>query len=189
MKKEKSPSFYTGKGYLKVGKYAYRPLYREIAALLPDPHELPTIVDLGCGIGYFAEFLYKFGYRDYIGIDFSKRVLNLARKNAPDFEYILLNLYDDGLKDIVEKYRIFTMIETLEHISDDFLVLKSLPTGSTIIGSVPESNAAGHVRIFKGPSDVCSRYSSMIRFDFLKTIHINKKKPENVITVFRGTII
>ena len=187
MSKEKDANFYTGKGYLKVGKDAYRPLYQEVVNLLPEGQA--RIIDLGCGVGYFARFLLEKGYKYYVGIDFSEHMIELAKKQAPDFEYMLLDLYDSRLKRLIAKHRIFTILETLEHISNDLKVLKNLPSGATIIGSVPSSKAEGHVRIFKGPWDVSRRYSSMIKFDFFKPLIINKRKPKNIITVFRGTII
>lgn len=185
MREEKS-KFYTGKGYLKAGRYAYRPLYTQIINLLPKPHKCPTIIDLGCGIGYFAGYLCKLKYDKYIGFDFSKTVLELAKKHTPKFEYVLLNLYDDNFEETVKNYNLFTIIETLEHIVNDFDVLNKLPSKSLIVGSVPNSKSQGHVRIFKGVHDVFNRYQSIIKFNFFTEFILNNKKPNNVVTIFRG---
>ena len=183
---EKKSKFYTGSGYLKVGRYAYRPLYTQIINLLPNPDKCPTIIDLGCGIGYFAGYLCKRKYTKYIGFDFSKSVIELAKKHAPDFEYVLLNLYDDNLEELIKSYNLFTMIETLEHIDNDFDILNKLPTGSVLVGSVPNSKSKGHVRVFRGVHDVFNRYQSIIKFNFLNEFILNYKKPNNVVTIFRG---
>ena len=168
MFKEKPASFYTGQGYLKVGRNRYRLLYNEIINLLPKPNECPPIIDLGCGVGYFAEILYKKGYRKYIGIDFSKHMIKYAKKNVPGYEYVLLDVYDDQLEEFAKKYEMFIMLETLEHITDDIGVLKKL-SNSIIIGSVPNANSKGHVRTFDGIGDVFNRYKSIITH---RTLHI-----------------
>ena len=188
MGKELPASHYTGQGYLKKRSFErYMPLYKLIASLLPPPDSHPEILDLGCGIGYFAKVLYDIGYRNYLGIDFSKDILDLAKKHMPHYEYKQLNLYSPEAKKLMSKYKLFTMIETLEHIDKDISVLKSLPKKSTIIGSVPSGMSAGHVRCFSGIPDVENRYSNVINFDFFDTIRI-KPKLKAVITIFRGTI-
>jgi 2-polyprenyl-3-methyl-5-hydroxy-6-metoxy-1,4-benzoquinol methylase len=187
MNEEKPPRFYKGKGYLKKGKeYGYRPLYRQIFSLLPL--DRPLIIDLGCGVGYFARFLSQRGYKRYIGIDFSQHMINLAKRHAPEFEYILRDLYSERFEAIAKNFKLFTIIETLEHIEDDMFVLEKLPKGSIIVGSVPNTMSMGHVRVFNGPKDVSSRYSSLILFDFFNVIILNKRNPEDIITVFRGKI-
>ena len=188
MRKEKKSKFYTGKGYLKEGKFeAYKSLYKHIISLLPEPNECSKIVDLGCGVGYFAKVLYEMGYKKYIGVDFSQDMINHAKENAPYYDYFLSNLYDKGIKEFFSEYNLFTIIETLEHIKNDYQVLEKLPIGSIVVGSVPSSFSSGHVRIFKGISEVVRRYDNIIKFNFLETrpsIKLNKE----IITVFRGII-
>lgn len=188
MRKEKTSKFYTGKGYLKEGTFElYKSLYKDIISLLPEPNVCSRIVDLGCGVGYFAKILYEMGYVKYVGIDFSQDMLNHAKKNAPYYDYFLLSLYDEEIEEFLSEYDLFTIIETLEHIENDCQVLEKLPIGSMIIGSVPSSFSSGHVRVFKGISEVVRRYDNIIKFDFLETrpsIKLNKE----IITIFRGII-
>jgi len=188
MGKELPASQYTGKGYLKKRMFErYTPLYLNVASLLPPPKSCPTIIDLGCGVGYFAKILYGLGYLDYIGLDFSEDILNLAKKHMPHYSYIKANLYSKKARIIISNNSLFTMIETLEHISEDVDVIKSMPKQSTIIGSVPSSQSAGHVRVFSGPSAVVARYEKIIDFNFVKKIHL-RPKAKSTITIFRGTI-
>ena len=182
---EKPVSFYTGKGYLRPGIFDfYKILYEEIASLLPPPDECPNIIDLGCGVGYFAKILSSMGYKNYIGIDFSEKILKHAKRITPQYKYELGNLHSKKIRGIILKNKLFIAIETLEHITEDIKVLKSLPKGSLIIGSVPAKLSAGHVRCFKGVSDVFQRYHSLIEFNFIKTIIMKPKL--NVVTIFRG---
>jgi len=187
MSEEKSAKYYTGRGYLKVGLNRYKPLYNEIIKLLPKPYDCPTIIDLGCGVGYFASLVYKKGYKNYIGIDFSEDMIKHSKKRVPNYEYILINLSDEKLKEIIKNYKLFIMLETLEHINNDLDVLNKIPSNAVIIGSVPNINAKGHVRTFGGIHDVFNRYESIIEFDFLKELKMNPKQ-DSKITIFRGVI-
>lgn len=188
MSREKPPSFYTGLGYLRAGNDRYGLLYEEVIELLNKPEEASTILDIGCGVGYFAERLLKRGYKDYIGLDFSQDMIDLASTLVPAYQYILMDVYDENFQSFVETFQWFIILETLEHISNDMEVLNKLPSGATIIGSVPSSYCDGHVRVYKGVHDVFNRYEGIIKFNFLKEIRINLIKKNNVLTIFRGII-
>jgi len=61
----------------------------EFASLLPKNG---TVLDVGCGAGIpIAKFLAKGGF-DVTGIDFSKNMLKLARKNVPEARFILKDM-------------------------------------------------------------------------------------------------
>lgn len=188
MGRELPASQYTGKGYLKKNMLGrYTPLYLDVASLLPPPNLCPNIIDLGCGVGYFAKILYGLGYLNYIGLDFSEDILKLAKKHMPHYDYVQANLHSQKAKEIMLNNSLFTMIETLEHISEDIEVIKSLPKQSTLIGSVPSSQSAGHVRVFSGPSAVVARYEKIIDFNFFKKMHL-RPNAKTTITIFKGTI-
>lgn len=187
-RKEKTASFYTGRGYIKEGTFErHKPLYYEVARLLPKPNECSRIIDLGCGVGFFAKVLYERGYKEYTGIDFSKGMLKHARRNAPEYDYIQLSLYDEEINDLIKGCKLFTILETLEHLKDDLGVLNTLPSGATIVGSVPSADSKSHVRRFLSIAAVVKRYSSIINFDFLKTKHMHTDKG-GMFVIFRGNI-
>jgi len=186
MSKEKPSSFYTGEGYLRRGIKPYEPLYNEIIALLDEPEKSPTIVDLGCGVGYFASILYKKGYRNYIGMDFSTHMITYSKTIVPHYEYLLIDFNDEKLIEAIRNYRLFIMLETLEHIVNDRHVLQKIPSGSLIICSVPNTDSKTHVRTFMGISDVFNRYKDIINFNFLKEVITNPNKKDNIFTIFRG---
>jgi len=187
-REEKPASFYTGKGYLKNKSKAfnrYKPLYEELINLLPPPKKCPEIIDLGCGVGFFAKIVHQKGYKNYTGIDFSEDMLKHARKNAPKYNFMQLDL--NGDLNILKENTLFTAVEVLEHLKNDCEVIKKLPRGSTIIGSVPSAYSTAHVRVFTCSDDVSTRYSDIIDFDFLKEKHVRPTKG-GMFVMFRGII-
>jgi 2-polyprenyl-3-methyl-5-hydroxy-6-metoxy-1,4-benzoquinol methylase len=42
----------------------------------------PKILEIGCGAGQFAHYLYDEGFNDYHGIDFSAEAIELAKKTV-----------------------------------------------------------------------------------------------------------
>lgn len=69
---------------IPLEKSPWRKVYEEAARLLPESKD-ETIVDIGCGTGRFAKLLYDKGYRKYLGIDFSKGMLEEAKRYNPSF--------------------------------------------------------------------------------------------------------
>lgn len=187
MRKEQPPKFYTGKGY--SGRFKnYKLLYHRIASLLPSPSN-ETIIDLGCGVGYFARVLYNLGYRNYIGIDFSEQMISLAKEEVPQYEYIVKNLYSKELISLFKDYNIFCAIETFEHLKHDYKVLEMIPSGSLIVGSVPNTDSVGHVRVFSGLHHVKNRYSKYIDFSKIEEMKLLSKKRKSkprMFILFKG---
>jgi len=135
------------------------------------------IAELGCGPGLFAEFLYKKGYKNYWGIDFSKKCIELAKKRVPSYQFEVGNLYDDNIQKRFLNYDVFISLETLEHLSNDLTVIKAIPKGKEIIFSVPNKNDPAHVRFFKSSKSVIQRYSLTINFIKSQTLPgVGKKK-------------
>ncbi len=187
MRRALGPNFYTGAGYLKeTARKRNAKLYNEVAGLLPNPEVCPPILDLGCGVGYFAEILHLREYKNYTGIDFSKKMLNYAVNRSPYYKFIQANLHEDRIKKLFLKYSVFTMLETLEHVSRDLEILSAIPANATIIGSVPNRFCDGHVRIFPQIADVIKRYDPIIDFDCLREMNLNPKKKKSKVIIFRG---
>lgn len=68
----------------------------EFASLLPKDAK---VLDIGCGAGVpVAKFLVEFGF-DVTGVDFSKNMLKLAKKNVPKAEFILEDATKLGFQD------------------------------------------------------------------------------------------
>jgi SAM-dependent methyltransferase len=163
---EQPAEFYTGDKYMMADIYnRYEPLYLQAADFLPNVNRCPKIVDLGCGVGHFAGIIWNRGYRDYLGIDFSSRMLKRARRKVPRFEFIRRNLLDESLQEWFEKKQLFVLLEVLEHINDDLSILENIPIGSQVIFSVPSFDARSHVRKFKNTGAVIARYKHLLNFN------------------------
>jgi SAM-dependent methyltransferase len=159
---EQTAEFYTGDKYMRPDIYIrYEPIYLQAISFLPHPNECPRILDLGCGVGHFAKLVRDRGYSNYIGIDFSTKMLKKARANVPELEFVkrdlTLSIYDND--------RLFVLLEVLEHIKDDIVVIENISIGSQVIFSVPTFDARSHVRTFKNTGAVIKRYKHLLRFD------------------------
>lgn len=78
-----------------------------------------SLIDIGCGDGRFlreVRRLYK--KTDLLGVDYSKRAIDIAKAMNPHIHYEKINILEDKLEN---KYDIATAIEVLEHIPPDDL--------------------------------------------------------------------
>lgn len=181
---------YTGKGYLnRKGVYKKHVLlYKRVASFLPEKEKCNPILDLGCGVGFFAKYLHSVGYDKYTGIDFSKQMISHAKTLIPSFKFVCGDLRHPNIYKMFKSHKQFTCLETLEHIIDDIPILKQIPSGSHIVVSVPSSDFTSHVRFFKNDQEVKDRYKKIIDFKEFVTIKLNPKKPKNKIYIFEGII-
>jgi len=107
-------------------------------------YNFDSLIDIGCGDGRFlAEIGRLYPNKNYCGIDYSKRAINLAKAFNPHIDYQYLNILEEKLS---EKYDIATAIEVLEHIPasnlDKFIdrIVSCLKANSTFILTVPHKN-------------------------------------------------
>lgn len=177
MGREKGPQEYTGRNYVreKVFNY-YFPLYNKVADFINYSVKEETIVDLGCGVGHMSRIFLERGISNYIGIDFSENMLNIAKEKYPETNFILFDLKGESVKDFIKNYRIFIMLEVLEHIENDKNVLLSIPKNSQVIFSVPNYDDPAHVRFFKDVEDVKNRYKDILKFIDCSVLSFPKKR-------------
>lgn len=168
--KEKNEEYYN-KIYNKIKHYSenyresgYYLMWKQIADKLDITD---SVIDIGCGTGQFAELLYDKGIKEYTGYDFSKVAINKARTlNLDKYKFI-----QKDIKKISKfpKVDVYTLIEVLEHITDDKLILSKIPKGSKILISVPTFDHESHVRYFKTKGHIKDRYAK-----YLKNIRISE---------------
>lgn len=128
----------------------------------------PRILEIGCGPGQFANYLYDQGFRDYHGFDFSPGAVEAARKTVPlPFE----------VGDAMDKnsfrhdYNVAIVLEVLEHVTDDLGVLANLRKGTPVIFSLPTFDDEAHVRFFRSPQEIVNRYNELIDIQHMVMIH------------------
>ncbi|HMH50459.1 MAG TPA: class I SAM-dependent methyltransferase [Candidatus Acidoferrum sp.] len=118
---------------------------------------LSRVLEIGCGPGYLAAFLFDQGIREYVGLDFSTSALRFARRAVPGARFIegdarTTTIYTHYAHDVV------ICTEVLEHIEADLVVMRRFPPGKRCLCSVPNFPYEGHVRHFRDAVDVVVRY-------------------------------
>jgi SAM-dependent methyltransferase len=157
----------------EAGKSIYLPVWEAINDVI-DHHGYMRIVDFGCGPGQFAEYILQHHQQiEYTGIDFSEVAISAARKRCPQAIFIEGDLLQSGIF-LTWDYDIAILLEVLEHIEKDITLLEKIPRKTLIIASVPNFDAFGHVRIFKGVDDVKKRYEPVVSNLKIKPIHIGE---------------
>lgn len=122
----------------------------------------PNILDIGCGVGQFANLLFDNGISNYTGLDFSTVAINLAKKTNVQYKenFLCEDIYTSNI--YKKQYNIVTMLEVLEHIEKDIQILGNIRKGINIIFSVPNFTSGGHVRYFKNKSEIVNRYKNIV---------------------------
>ena len=170
MGKEQGPTWYDecfAKDPLYSRRYKsvhYYPLWRELEKYITDEYGDPSIVELGCGVGQFAQMMYDLRHSDYKGYDFSPYAIKEAKSKCP------LKFYQ---QDITNPFYIdadlVIILETMEHIKDDLSVFKNIKKDTGIIITVPKFDGTSHVRFFKSEAEVRDRYSDFVDIEKLWT--------------------
>ena len=117
---------------------------------------LRRVLEIGCGTGQLAAYLLDQGIDSYVGIDFSQKAVEYARRNAPHARF---EVDDARTSDIyAEAHDVLICTEVLEHITKDLTVVERFRPGTRCIFSVPSYDSAGHARFFGDKADVAERY-------------------------------
>ena len=148
----------------------YYNLWEKIVSLV-KLLEKPMILEVGCGTGQLAHYLWDEGYKQYFGFDFSQQAVKIA-KDCNNQRFFVGNAYD---KSIYEFFSHNTIIvsEVLEHLDDDVGALKKMKSGVNIIFSLPMFNCKGHVRWFRSADEIRKRYKDCI--DILDIVKARRK--------------
>ncbi|KAF2069658.1 hypothetical protein CYY_009019 [Polysphondylium violaceum] len=82
-------------GEIWFGKSCLKAMTKEISQLSELNKETSKIIDLGCGNGMTLIELYKLGFRNLYGSDYSQKAIDLAEKIAQHHEYSINYFVDD----------------------------------------------------------------------------------------------
>lgn len=116
------------------------------------------VLEIGCGTGQLAQLLIDTGVTDYLGFDFSRVAIDLARMQTPAGAFVVADarhtpLLDEGHYDWI------VCTEVLEHVEFDTEVISRIPEDRRVICTVPSFDYVSHVRFFDSAEAVRDRYS------------------------------
>jgi 2-polyprenyl-3-methyl-5-hydroxy-6-metoxy-1,4-benzoquinol methylase len=117
------------------------------------------VLEIGCGTGQLAAFLLEHGIESYVGMDFSPKAIEYARKAAPKGRFVV----DDARTSRIyvdERHDVLICTEVLEHIADDLSVVQRFRPRTRCLFSVPSYDSESHVRFFRDAAAVRERYAS-----------------------------
>lgn len=148
--KEKGADYYDQIWRQRPHLGRYEQIYRKAAEWTAGR----TTLDIACGTAELARYV-----TNYTGFDFSAEAIKIARENGKNAREG--DLYDEN--SYKGDFDVFTALEVLEHV-DDRALLEQIPTGKTIIFSVPSFEDPGHVRTYTEDT-IRERLQDMIDID------------------------
>lgn len=155
--------------YKQLNPFVFKLFYTALMWMKKQDKEI-EICEIGCGSGQFANMLFDNGYLEYIGIDFSSKAIDLARKTNP--QYVSKFICGDAFSCLQAREKngntLFIMFEVLEHINKNVALLNMLPSGSEILFSVPNFKSFNHVRTFTSLEAIKDRYDMLNIWEYLE---------------------
>ena len=177
--RERDSSWYdrafNAKYLLHYSDSPYYSMWQIIADRICEADELGSdILDIGCGSAQISGLLHDIGVESYHGVDFSPKMLEIAKANNPQYCFTLADLNDTKILENTP-YDVVISTEFLEHIRADLPILREIRSGTKVYATVPNFSSMNHVRVFKTPRQVASRYSEYFNGFKVDTINFSSE--------------
>lgn len=107
--------------------------------LLSDVSPGRTVLDVGCGLGFFSDYIHNLGF-DVVGIDIASDCISIARENFPSLKFHATNILDYS-KEEHDRYdacvanMFFHNVPNIEEIAESIYDL--LKPKGVLIGCIP----------------------------------------------------
>ena len=163
---------------VKYKESIYFPVWEKAVEIIKKIDN-PKILEIGCGVGQFANYLFDEGFTEYIGIDFSEEAIrkakdtNIRHKN----NFYVDNAYTTDFFN--RNYNVVVLFEFLEHVAEDIEILKKIKAGSHVLLSVPNFYSIAHVRWFENADKIIQRFGVI-----LSILKVYEYKSSNTSIIF-----
>ena len=124
------------------------------------PNKAVKILDVGCGPGQLAQYLFDDGFISYAGFDFSSEAIDKAKKLSTTFNFFVGNAFDKSSYN--GDYDVDLCLEVFEHLEEDKQVINNILEGKRVIFSVPNFWDPSHVRRFISFRQIKNRYYKIL---------------------------
>lgn len=107
-------------------------------SMMPNLHG-KSVLDLGCGFGEHCKRFVEIGAKNVVGIDISKKMLEVAKSENADSKISYINMPIEGIFNLQEKFDVVVSSLALHYVKDFSAVAKNvfnlLVDGGTFIFS------------------------------------------------------
>lgn len=117
----------TGAGHINLGKNYNRLLYRarldalqRVISHLSISFSFDTsVLDIGCGNGFYTEMAVAADVRNYVGLDISEKSVGELAHRYPQYRFVEADVSSEALP-LNEEFDIILAADVLFHVTDDF---------------------------------------------------------------------
>ena len=134
---------WAGFGPRDVHSHLARPIISRL-----DRHHARTVLDLGCGNGWFTAALANCGF-DASGVDSSRSGIEIARRENPEMTFLLHDLSQPAAPEWLGRFDAVVAIDLIDHLEQPRRAIDSallaLKPGGLLIVSVPHHGYAKNI--------------------------------------------
>ncbi len=84
------------------------------------------IMDVGCGLGYHCQNLYKFGVNEALGVDISQETIDLLNTFKTISIFRKIDICKDDISEYNDKFDVIFSSDVYEHVQDPDIMLQNL---------------------------------------------------------------
>ncbi|MFT6827464.1 MAG: 2-polyprenyl-3-methyl-5-hydroxy-6-metoxy-1,4-benzoquinol methylase [Bacteroidia bacterium] len=134
--------------------------WTQVIQFLGHKNTSASILDVGCGPGQLAEYLFDLGFQNYTGFDFSEEAIKRARSLGYNYTFFTADAL--ARSSYESDYDVAICLEVFEHLNEDKKIINFFQQGKKVIFSVPNFWDPSHVRRFVSMRQIKSRYYKLL---------------------------